>query len=55
MFGNDKAVELMKKLGVYNYSITSISLSNRVDLVVHSLKDLPTTLPNGFTIGAVLQ
>uniref|UniRef100_A0AAQ6A2L1 hydroxymethylbilane synthase n=1 Tax=Amphiprion ocellaris TaxID=80972 RepID=A0AAQ6A2L1_AMPOC len=27
----------------------------RVDLVVHSLKDLPTTLPPGFTIGAVLK
>ncbi|XP_015248264.1 PREDICTED: porphobilinogen deaminase isoform X2 [Cyprinodon variegatus] len=27
----------------------------RVDLVVHSLKDLPTTLPAGFTIGAVLK
>uniref|UniRef100_A0A3Q3EG73 hydroxymethylbilane synthase n=1 Tax=Labrus bergylta TaxID=56723 RepID=A0A3Q3EG73_9LABR len=25
---------------------------NEVDLVVHSLKDLPTTLPPGFTIGA---
>lgn len=30
-------------------------LSHRVDLVVHSLKDLPTTLPPGFTIGAVLK
>uniref|UniRef100_A0A671UK68 hydroxymethylbilane synthase n=1 Tax=Sparus aurata TaxID=8175 RepID=A0A671UK68_SPAAU len=30
-------------------------LSHRVDLVVHSLKDLPTTLPPGFTIGAVLE
>uniref|UniRef100_A0AAQ4RR84 hydroxymethylbilane synthase n=1 Tax=Gasterosteus aculeatus aculeatus TaxID=481459 RepID=A0AAQ4RR84_GASAC len=28
---------------------------NEVDLVVHSLKDLPTTLPSGFTIGAVLK
>uniref|UniRef100_A0A4W5P8U7 hydroxymethylbilane synthase n=1 Tax=Hucho hucho TaxID=62062 RepID=A0A4W5P8U7_9TELE len=28
---------------------------SRVDLVVHSLKDLPTTLPPGFTIGAVLK
>uniref|UniRef100_A0A3Q1EG31 hydroxymethylbilane synthase n=1 Tax=Acanthochromis polyacanthus TaxID=80966 RepID=A0A3Q1EG31_9TELE len=28
---------------------------NEVDLVVHSLKDLPTTLPPGFTIGAVLK
>lgn len=27
----------------------------RVDLVVHSLKDLPTSLPPGFTIGAVLK
>lgn len=30
-------------------------LSHRVDLVVHSLKDLPTSLPPGFTIGAVLK
>uniref|UniRef100_W5KEL8 hydroxymethylbilane synthase n=1 Tax=Astyanax mexicanus TaxID=7994 RepID=W5KEL8_ASTMX len=28
---------------------------NEVDLVVHSLKDLPTILPVGFTIGAVLK
>uniref|UniRef100_H2MKJ5 hydroxymethylbilane synthase n=1 Tax=Oryzias latipes TaxID=8090 RepID=H2MKJ5_ORYLA len=28
---------------------------NEVDLVVHSLKDLPTSLPAGFTIGAVLR
>uniref|UniRef100_A0A3B3Q1M8 hydroxymethylbilane synthase n=1 Tax=Paramormyrops kingsleyae TaxID=1676925 RepID=A0A3B3Q1M8_9TELE len=27
----------------------------RVDLVVHSLKDLPTSLPPGFTIAAVLK
>lgn len=26
-----------------------------VDFVVHSLKDLPTTLPSGMTIGAILQ
>ncbi|XP_018611123.1 hydroxymethylbilane synthase a isoform X3 [Scleropages formosus] len=31
------------------------SLPLRVDLVVHSLKDLPTSLPPGFTIGAVLK
>lgn len=28
---------------------------SRVDLVVHSLKDLPTMLPPGFTIGAVCK
>ncbi|KAJ3260775.1 hypothetical protein HK103_007338 [Boothiomyces macroporosus] len=27
----------------------------RVDLVVHSLKDLPTTLPEGMTIGAIME
>ncbi|KAJ1566013.1 hypothetical protein HK096_004536 [Nowakowskiella sp. JEL0078] len=27
----------------------------KVDLVVHSLKDLPTTLPPGMTIGAILE
>lgn len=26
-----------------------------VDFVVHSLKDLPTVLPDGMAIGAVLQ
>ena len=32
-----------------------VNVPLRVDLVVHSLKDLPTTLPPGFTIGAVLR
>lgn len=31
------------------------SYLSRVDLVVHSLKDLPTVLPPGFTIGAVCK
>lgn len=29
--------------------------SNRVDFVVHSLKDLPTSLPEGLAIGAVFE
>ena len=29
--------------------------SGEVDLVVHSLKDLPTTLPPGMVIGAILE
>lgn len=28
---------------------------NKIDLVVHSLKDLPTTLPEGMVIGAILE
>uniref|UniRef100_A0A673L5W3 hydroxymethylbilane synthase n=1 Tax=Sinocyclocheilus rhinocerous TaxID=307959 RepID=A0A673L5W3_9TELE len=31
------------------------SLYINLDIVVHSLKDLPTSLPPGFTIGAILQ
>lgn len=32
------------------------ALSNEtVDFVVHSLKDLPTTLPTGMAVGAVLE
>ena len=29
--------------------------SGEVDLVVHSLKDLPTTLPDGMVIAAILE
>lgn len=29
--------------------------NGRVDFVVHSLKDLPTVLPNGMAIGAILE
>ncbi|RUP43464.1 porphobilinogen deaminase [Jimgerdemannia flammicorona] len=33
-----------------------VALSDRrVDLVVHSLKDLPTVLPEGMTLGAILK
>ncbi|CAG8566834.1 9753_t:CDS:2 [Acaulospora morrowiae] len=33
-----------------------VALQNKtVDLVVHSLKDLPTTLPDGMTIGAIMK
>ncbi len=28
---------------------------DRVDMLVHSLKDVPTTLPEGCTIGAILE
>ncbi|VVC92799.1 unnamed protein product, partial [Leptidea sinapis] len=29
--------------------------NNTVDFVVHSLKDLPTTLPDGLAVGAVFE
>ena len=30
-------------------------MDKRVDLVVHSLKDLPSTLPDGMALGAVIK
>lgn len=43
--------------GACRLDFFSLPLSHlsRVDLVVHSLKDLPTVLPPGFTIGAVCK
>uniref|UniRef100_A0A8C2L2U4 hydroxymethylbilane synthase n=1 Tax=Cyprinus carpio TaxID=7962 RepID=A0A8C2L2U4_CYPCA len=40
---------------IYVYFAQICSLVLWVDLVVHSLKDLPTVLPVGFTIGSVLK
>jgi hydroxymethylbilane synthase len=39
--------------GVFTKEIEAALLENRVDLAVHSMKDLPTTLPEGLVIGAV--
>uniref|UniRef100_A0A671LSQ0 Porphobilinogen deaminase n=1 Tax=Sinocyclocheilus anshuiensis TaxID=1608454 RepID=A0A671LSQ0_9TELE len=38
-----------------HYNLENALEKNEVDLVVHSLKDLPTVLPEGFTIGSVLK
>jgi hydroxymethylbilane synthase len=39
--------------GVFTKEIETALLENRVDLAVHSMKDLPTTLPDGLMLGAV--
>lgn len=41
--------------GVFTKEIEEALLDRRVDLAVHSLKDLPTQLPPGLTVGAVLE
>jgi hydroxymethylbilane synthase len=39
--------------GVFTKEIEDALLDRRVDLAVHRLKDLPTTLPPGLTLGAI--
>uniref|UniRef100_A0A9J7ZKI8 hydroxymethylbilane synthase n=2 Tax=Cyprinus carpio TaxID=7962 RepID=A0A9J7ZKI8_CYPCA len=48
------AIVCMNSLYI-NCIVIVVSFNQMVDIVVHSLKDLPTSLPPGFTIGAILQ
>ncbi len=41
--------------GIFTREIETELLKGEIDIAVHSLKDLPTKLPNGLTIGAVLE
>lgn len=41
--------------GLFTKEIEEALLDERVDLAVHSMKDLPTELPKGLTLGAVLR
>jgi len=41
--------------GLFTKEIENALLSRKIDLAVHSLKDLPTQLPGGLTIGAITK
>jgi hydroxymethylbilane synthase len=41
--------------GIFTKSLDSALLNNRIDIAVHSLKDVPTKLADGTTLAAVLK
>ncbi|HUK20918.1 MAG TPA: hydroxymethylbilane synthase [Gemmatimonadales bacterium] len=49
----DRPLHEMTGTGFFTKAIEDALLDRRVDLAVHSLKDLPTSLPPGLALGAV--
>ena len=41
--------------GIFTKTLDVALLENRIDIAVHSLKDVPTQLPKGIMIAAVLS
>lgn len=51
----DRPIVELGGRGVFVKELEEALLEDRVDFVVHSLKDLPTDLPNGLTLACVLN
>jgi hydroxymethylbilane synthase len=51
----DVALSKIGDKGLFTKEIENALLAGEVDMAVHSLKDLPTTLPQGLKLGAVLE
>lgn len=55
----DKVLDIpLPKIGeksLFTRELETALITGAVDFVVHSLKDLPTVLPEGMVIGAVLE
>ena len=51
----DTPLPLMGGKGVFTKALDDALLAGEIDLAVHSLKDIPTRLPDGLAIGAVSQ
>lgn len=51
----DVALSKIGDKGLFTKELENELISGEIDMAVHSLKDLPTELPDIFTIGAVLE
>jgi len=51
----EKKISTIGNKGLFTKEIDEAQLNFRIDVGVHSLKDLPTKLPKGLMIGAVLK
>lgn len=51
----DVALSKIGDKGLFTKEIENALIAGEVDIAVHSLKDLPTTLPEGLKLGAVLE
>ncbi len=51
----DKPLHQIGGFGLFTKSLDEALLQNKIDIAVHSLKDVPTTLPDGIAQAAVLE
>ena len=51
----DKKISDIGNKGLFTKEIDEALLNNQINIGIHSLKDLPTELPKGLEIGAVLK
>lgn len=51
----DKSLAAFGSKGAFTKELEGAMLDGRIDLAVHSAKDLPVELPEGLTVGAVLK